>query len=408
MGIKKNLLYLLLLISSLVKAQQKTTEDVYISRLATLKSPIDLTYNSTVKKYIDAYLDNPEKTREIIGLSKVYFPMIERALRSKNIPLDMKYLAVAVSDLEPTAQNAAGATGMWMMMYNVSRMYKLKVNSFIDERKDPEKSSAAASSHFRDLNSIYKQWPLVIAAYGCSPVMLNKCIRMSGNSMYFWDIYPYIPEASKDLYPKFIAAVYILNFYREHGIKPVFPELYTETDSVRVNKWLSFQQISVTIDIPLDQLRKLNPVFKKDIIPYSLDGYWIHLPQSKGKQFDLLKDSVYSPLPRPSEFSPIAIQQMPSDSVGQTSEKSPEKEEKTSTFNKKKLVYAVKKGEVLPDIADWFDVSSKEIKSWNKLKSDKLKPGQKLTIWVKSSKTGYYKRISTMTSKQKKQLKNKD
>ncbi len=409
MKLKSFLLSLIICFVLVSFAQQKGTEEQYINRLSTLKSPIDLTYNPVVKKYIDAYLDNPEKTREIIGLSKFYFPMIERALRSKNIPLDMKYLAVAVSELEPSAINPAGATGIWMMMYNVSKMYKLKVNSFVDERKDPNKSSAAASSHFRDLNSIYKQWPLSIAAYGCSPVMLNKCIRMAGNSLYFWDVYPFIPEASKDLYPKFIAAVYILNFYREHGIKPVFPDLYIETDSVLVNKWLSFQQISTTIDIPIDQLRKLNPIFKKDIIPYNLDGYWLRLPKNKGKQFDLLKDSVYNPLPKPTEFAPVAIQQAPSDSSKPTEIKN-EKElkQQDKTFDKKRISYTLKKGDVINDIADWFDVNTKEIKSWNKLKSEKLKTGQRLIIWVTSSKTGYYKRINTMSSKQKKKLKKKD
>ena len=406
----KSFLLSLIICSVLVSfAQQKGTEEQYISRLSTLKSPIDLTYNPVVKKYIDAYLDNPEKTREIIGLSKFYFPLIERALRSKNIPLDMKYLAVAVSELEPSATNPAGATGVWMMMYNVSKMYKLKVNSFVDERKDPNKSSSASASHFRDLNSIYKQWPLSIAAYGCSPVMLNKCIRMAGNSLYFWDVYPFIPEASKDLYPKFIAAVYILNFYREHGIKPVYPDLYIETDSVLVNKWLSFQQISTTIDIPIDQLRKLNPVFKKDIIPYNLDGYWVRLPKNKGRQFDLLKDSVYNPLPKPTEFAPVAIQQAPSDS-SVTTEIKTEKEfkQQDKIFDKKRISYTIKKGDIINDVADWFDVNTKEIKSWNKLKSEKLKMGQKLVIWVASSKTGYYKRINTLSSKQKKKLKKKD
>lgn len=393
-------------------SQTKGTEELYISRLSTLKSQVDITYHPAVKKYIDAYLDNPERTRELIGLSKYYFPMIERSLRSKNIPLDLKYLAVAVSELNPEAQNASGSSGIWLMAYNVSKMYKLKVNSFVDERKDPAKSSLAAASHFRDLYSIYKQWPLSIAAYGCSPVMLNKCIRMAGNSMYFADLYPYIPHESSDLYPRYIAAVYIMNFYREHGIKPVFSDLYVETDSVLVNKWLSFQQISSTIDIPVEQLRTLNPVFKKDIIPYNLDGYWIKLPKNKGKQFDLLKDSVYNPLPRPTEFTPVAIQKEPGDSImpaatDQTNEKDkmsvPEKR-----FDKKKILYQVKKGDVMGDVADLFDVTPREIKSWNKLKSEKLKRGQKLILWVSAGKTGYYKRINSMNFKQKKKLKNKD
>lgn len=395
---------------------QTGNEQLYIQRLASLKSPVDLTYHPEVKKYIDAYLENPEKTREIIGLSKIYFPMIEKQLRAKNIPIDIKYLAVALSELDPSVQNASGASGIWMMAYNVSKMYKLKVNSFVDERRDPGGSSAVAAAHFKDLYSIYRQWPLVIASYACSPVMLNKCIRMASNSMYFWDLYPYIPEATRDVYPRFVAAAYILNFYREHNINPVYPNLYAETDSALVNKWLSFQQISSTLDIPVEQLRKLNPVFKKDVIPYNLKGYLIRLPKTKGKMFELLKDSVYKPLQSPAEFSPVAIQKTPVDTSsaktsGPTSASKatkPEPQENAEKkFDKKRVYYTVKKGDVLGNIADWFDVTPAEIRSWNKLKSDKLLSGKKLEIWVKSSKTGYYKRINTMTPAQKKKLKHK-
>ncbi len=406
-----SLLYLLLPLSGYCQIKAGS-EEIYQARLAALKSPVDLSYHPEVKKHIDAYLENPEKTREIIGMSKVYFPMIEKALKQKNLPIDLKYLAVSLSGLDPLTQNPYGATGVWMMMYNVSKMYKLKVNSFVDERKDIRKSTATAVTHFKDLYSIYRQWPLVIASYACSPVMLNKCIRMAENSLYFWEIYPYIPENTREVYPRFVAAAYILNYYKEHGIRPIYPELYTENDSVLVNKWLSFQQISATIDIPLEQLRKLNPVFKKDIIPYNVDGYWIYLPKTKGKLFELLKDSVYNPLPKPTEFAPTIIQQAPADSTSvqdaTTATTQPIAEKETLKFDKKRVSYTVKKGDMLSDVADWFDVTPKEIKSWNKLKSDKLKRGQKLTIWVKASKTGYYKRINGMSATQKRKLKRKD
>lgn len=406
---------LLCVLLTLVATAQNKQEELYAQRLLTLKSPLDFTYNAEVKKYIEQYLENPEKTRALIGLSKVYFPMIEKALRSKNVPIDLKYLAVTVSELNPLAENAYGASGQWMMMYTVSKMYKLKVNSFIDERKDPVKAATAAATHFKDLHSIYKQWPLAIAAYGCSPVMLNKCIRMAGNSLYFWDVYPFIPENSRGLYPKVIATAYILNFYREHGIKPITPELYSETDSVLVNKWLSFQQISATIDIPLEQLRKLNPTFKKDVIPYTLEGYWIHLPKAKGKQFEMLKDSVYSPQPKVAEFTPTVIQKAPLDTADKTSGKTGgiakgnEETTKTSTKVKRaKVFYTVKKGDNLAAIADWFDVTPEEVKEWNKLKGTTVPKGKKLQLFVDKNKTGYYKRINAMSVAQKKKLRNKD
>jgi membrane-bound lytic murein transglycosylase D len=386
-------------------------DELYAQRIASIKSQLDLTYNAEVKKYIDQYLENPEKTREMITQSKTWFPAIERSLRAKNVPTDLKYLAVAVSELNPLAANTYGASGQWMMMYTVSKMYKLKVNSFIDERNDPVKSAGAAASHFKDLHSIYKQWPLAIAAYGCSPVMLNKCIRMANNSLYFWDVYPYIPENSRGLYPKVIATVYIFNFYKEHGIKQAANPVVADNDSVLVNKWLSFQQISATLDIPLEQMRKLNPTFKKDVIPYNPEGYWIFLPKTKGKQFDLLKDSVYSPLPKMQEFTPVAIQKAPTDSTTAgtptaTTEK-PETETKPH-IKRAKVMYTVKKGDNLADIADLFDADIDDVKKWNKLKGTKINSGKQLQLFVDKTKTGYYKRINKMTPAQKKKLRNKD
>ncbi|MFI5220909.1 MAG: LysM peptidoglycan-binding domain-containing protein [Bacteroidia bacterium] len=387
-----------------LRAQQKAPDELYSSRLASLHSQVELLYNPAVRKYIDEYLDHPEKIKNLVSQGKIYFPVIDRSFKNKNIPLEFKYLAIAVSELNPEIQNPSGSSGLWMMGYNVSKMYKLKVNSFVDERKDPFKSSQAAASHFKDLFSIYKHWSLVIASYGCSPVMLNKCIRMAGNSMYFWDIYPYIPEPTKDLYPKFIAAVYIMNFYREHGIKPITPESALETDSVLVNRWLSFQQISSAIGVPVEQLRKLNPIFRKDIIPFNMDGYWIQLPNNKAKIFLLLKDSLFVAQPKPIDFSPVAIQKEITDSnaVGVKNNNSKEVQPK---FEKKKITYTVKKGETISKISDWFDVAEFEIRSWNKLKTMNLHPGQKLIIWVNASKTGYYNRINSMNRTQKKKLK---
>lgn len=387
-------------------------DDLYQSRLASLKTSVELIYRTETKRYIDAYLDNPEKTRHIIAQSKIYFPLIERTLRNKNIPVDLKYMAVALSELEPAAQNQYGATGLWMMMYNVSKMYKAKVNSFVDERRDPYKASVVAATHFKDLYSIYHQWPLVIAAYASSPVMLNKCIRMANNSLYFWDVYPYLPESTRDVYPQYIAAVYIMNFYREHGIKPVIAEPPAAKDSVLVNKWLSFQQISATLDIPLSVLRGLNPVFKKDIIPYNIDGYKIYLPSGKAGAFEQLKDSIYSPLPKSGEFVPVAIQKESTDSASVETKKSVESKPKseqvqTKSTGKQRIYYTIKRGDVLGDIAIWFDATPQQIRSWNKLKSSKIIAGQKLAIWVPESKTGYYKRINTMSAAEKNKLKHK-
>jgi membrane-bound lytic murein transglycosylase D len=292
------------------------------------------------------------------------------------------------------------------MAYPVSKMYKLKVNTYIDERRDPVKASLMAAQHFKDLYSIYKSWPLVIASYGCSPVTLNKCIHMSGNSLYFWDIYPHMPSFCKDLYPKVVATAYILNFYKEHGISTSEPKFEQESDSFQVNKWLSFQQISSVTGAPLTELRELNPVFRKDIIPFNAEGYVVRIPRSKYKNIAYLKDSVYRPINQADllQADPIAkLKDEIVDSITNTNKTTQPKE-----FTKKKVTYTVKKGETLALVADYFDVSPAQIKSWNKLKSTKLKYGQKLVIWVEGNKLGYYKKINTMSAAQKKKIKNKD
>jgi membrane-bound lytic murein transglycosylase D len=198
----------------------------------------------------------------------------------------------------------------------------------------------------------------------------------------------------------------------------VNPDLLTESDSVLVTNWLSFQQISQTLDIPLADLRALNPQFRKDVIPFNPEGYYIRLPKDKSKMFGLLRDSVYRPV-NPSEIPPLTVMQVPAPDTGMAetpastevqSSTTPTKKqiEATPKFDKKRLHYVVKKGDKLNDIADWFDVTPFEIKSWNKLGANSIKSGQKLVIWVKSNKTGYYKNINAMSPKQKKKLKSKD
>jgi membrane-bound lytic murein transglycosylase D len=399
-------------------------DQVYAQRLAALRSQTELIYNPEVKKHIEFYIQNPAKTRDLIALSKYYFPILEKHLRAKGLPTDLKYLAVSSSELNPTFSNANGASGIWTMSYTVSKMYKLKVNTYVDERRDINKSSAVFAQHFKDLYSIYKQWPLVIGAYGCSPISMNKSIRMAGNSLYYWDIFNYLPTNCRDLYPQFVAATYILNYYKEHGIKTTAPDLVYESDSVLVNKWLSLTQIANTLSIDLDELRKLNPMFKKDVIPMSADGYYIKIPKNKSKLFYLLNDSVYKPIN--TDVAPIIIQkEEPQDHTSVVTENvqdvvTPNNKNTNSKKDKieiepepksqklAKVFYVVKRGDVLSDIADWFDCSNADIKHWNKLKSNNVQKGKKLTIFVAANKTGYYKRINKMTTKLKKKLKRKD
>ena len=311
------------------------SNDTYRERIASIKSPIELLYRDEVKTYIDNYLNNPEATKQMLMKGRKYFPIMEKALRQKGVPTDLKYVAAAASNLDLFRNGTNGETGLWMMMYNVSKMYKGKVNTYVDERREPTKSSQMAAAHFKDLNAIYFQWPLSITAYAVSPYTLNKAIRRASNSLFFWDVYEYLPEQARDLYPRFIATVYIFNFYKEHNILiPSQGESPIPTDSVLVNKWLSFEQISTTISLPIEQLRTLNPIFKKDIIPYTAEGYWIYIPENKIVLFDALKDTVYNPNPTPENFVPVAINKDSSDTISQKPTKPA-----PPVFNKKNFLF---------------------------------------------------------------------
>ncbi len=382
------------------------SDELLQSRITSMNSSIELTWHPSVKPFIEEYLNNPEKVQELVGRSKYYFSLLEKSLRAKGLPTGLKYLAATASALDPSAVASNGASGIWMMTFAVSKMYKLKVNTYIDERREPSKSSLVAAQHFKDLYSIYKSWPLVIASYGCSPVTLNKCIRISGNSLYFWDIYPHMPTFCKDLYPKVVATAYILNYYKEHGILTAEPNFEVETDSLLINKWLSFDQISAVTGTTINELRELNPIYRKDIIPFNAEGYIVKVPSSKSKNIAFLKDSVYRLINVADlQADPVLnLKEVGSDSIkGKGTLSITEKK-----FSKKKLVYKVKKGDNIGDLADCFDITPKEIKSWNKLKGNNLKFGQNLIIWVEGTKLGYYKKINTMTQAQKKKIRAKD
>jgi len=404
------ILYTLLLIVKLQAKQTTTADEIYISRINSLKLEFGASYNETVKKHIDEYVANPEQVKQLIIKSKQLFPLIEKQLRIKNAPIDLKYLAATASGLDASAVNAGGASGVWMMAYQLSKMYKLKVTTYIDERRDIVKSTNVAAQHFKDLFSIYKSWQLSIAAYGCSPVMLNKCIRMANNSLYFWDIYPSMPTFCRDLLPKTIATAYILNYYKEHGIKlKETHEVYTEnTDTVLVNKWLSFQQIANTLAISVDDLRALNPVFKKDVIPYTIEGYYIRIPKGKAKDFVFLKDSTYRPEPLVTDFQPVEIQKDNTRSNTEAVAPDAEAVKKAKPVNKTTVTYKVKRGDSLSDVADWFDTTVDDIKKQNKIKGNRLNAGVTLKIKVSANKAAYYRRINKMNRMQKKRLGKKD
>ncbi|MDD4756123.1 MAG: lytic transglycosylase domain-containing protein, partial [Prolixibacteraceae bacterium] len=257
-------------------------DSVYISRLQEVQQIIPLSYNKLVKNYIRMYTEKKRNLVEMmLGLSAYYFPVFEEALDKNEMPLELKYLPVIESALNPKARSRAGANGLWQFMYQTGRQYNLEITSFVDERSDPLKSTEAAVRYLRQLYDIYGDWHLAIAAYNCGPGNVNRAVSRAGNKVDYWAIYYYLPRETREFVPAFIAASYVMNYYKEHNLVPLLPDVPFITDTVMVNKYLHFDQVAASLNIEKEQLRSLNPMYRRDIIPAKTDKFYpLILPES--------------------------------------------------------------------------------------------------------------------------------
>jgi membrane-bound lytic murein transglycosylase D len=350
-----------------------TSEDLR-NRLKKIASPISLDYNEQVKAYIDLYaVRKRELTATIIGLSQLYFPLFEQMLDQQGLPLEFKYLAVIESALNPLAVSKCGATGLWQFMYETGRQYKLDINSYVDERKDPHASTMAACQYFKNMYSIYHDWLLVIAAYNCGPGNVNRAIARSGGKKSFWEISKYLPQETRGYVPAFIAVNYVLHYSNEHNITPVQPAMsFFEVDTVLINHTLSFDQISSFIDVPVPVLQYLNPSYKKNIIPYTTQAQKLRLPANKASVFAANSNLIYKKV--------IEQEMMALTPV------TPNINEANALFDfvtkETRIVHIVKRKENMIAIARMNKCSLAEIKEWNHLKNNKVHNGQKLILYA--------------------------
>ena len=269
-----------------------TAEEVQ-DRLSRMPCTINMTYNPIVKQFIDRYVVRMRKTVSVmLGTSNFYMPIFEQALESYNVPLELKYLPVIESALNPKAVSRVGATGLWQFMLATGKQYGLRVNSLVDDRKDPIRSSYAAAHFLRDLYRIFGDWTLAIAAYNCGPENVNKAIRRSGGSRDYWTIYPYLPAETRGYVPAFIAANYVMNYYCEHNICPMLTNLPEHTDTVVVNKNVSFSTLSKFCDIDINLLRELNPQYRRDLVNGLSEPSTIRMPVSAINKFVEAQDSI--------------------------------------------------------------------------------------------------------------------
>ena len=270
------------------------SDSVYIDRLSRIPSIIEMPFNEPVKKLIEAYTTRlRSKVSFMLAAGNFYMPIFEEALDAYELPLELRYLPVVESALNPKALSRRKASGLWQFILSTGKLYGLENNTLVDERRDPVKSTWAAARYLKDLYNIYKDWNLALAAYNCGPGNVNKAIRRAGGATDYWTIYHFLPRETRGYVPAFIAANYIMTYYCEHGICPMKSELPVATDTVHIHKELHLQQVAEVCEMDIEQLRSLNPQFKKDIIPGNSKTYALRLPNNYIGRFIDKQDSIY-------------------------------------------------------------------------------------------------------------------
>lgn len=338
-------------------------DSIYIDRLQRLPYVMEMPFNNLVRNFINFYANKPTQVAFMLGIGEqYYFPIFEHALEAQNIPLELKYLPVIESALNPKALSRAGARGLWQFMIGTGRFYGLEINSLVDERCDPVKSTQAAARYLKDLYDIYQDWHLVIAAYNCGPGNVNKAIKRAGGKRNYWEIYPYLPRETRSYVPIFIAANYIMNYYEEHNICPITPSIQTVTDTVMTNQRIHLKQISEVLQIPIEELRSLNPQYKHDLIPANdKKHYAVVLPLKQVNAYIDKKEEILA----------FQAEQLTSQTAVA---KIAEADLSTAT------VHRVRSGDTLSGIAKKYRVSVAQLKKWNHLNGTTIRIGQKLRI----------------------------
>ena len=271
------------------------SKEDYVDRLSRMPTIMEMAYNDVVQKFIDRYSGRLRHSISyMLGASNFYMPIFEQALETYQVPLELKFLPIIESALNPKAVSRVGATGLWQFMLGTGRQYGLQVNSLVDERRDPIKSSYAAARYLKDLYRIFGDWNLVIAAYNCGPENINKAIRRSNGEKDYWQIYPYLPKETRGYVPAFIAANYIMTYYSQHNICPMTTRLPAKTDTIMVNKNMHLEQIAAVVGINIDLLRSLNPMYRRDIVPGLSEPMPVRLPITEVGHFIDLQDSIYN------------------------------------------------------------------------------------------------------------------
>ena len=342
------------------------------------KSPFNIEYNQGLENIIKSFLRNRKKAYErLMAISEYYFPLFEDALAKQNVPLEIKYLAVVESALNPKAVSRVGATGLWQFMYQTGKQYNLNIDSYVDDRSDPLKASEAAAQYMTNMYKIFGDWDLVLASYNSGPGNVAKAIRRSGGQQNFWNIRKYLPQETQGYVPAFLATMYIYEYHKEHGIVPNRAIVkHFATDTIMIRKQMSFKQISDLLDIPVAQLQLLNPQFKMNVIPAYFDTkHFLRLPLDKIAVFTSNEDKIYAYVQHEADQREKPFSRFQQAWASRDSSDTAE-----SYMVSKTKFHKVRRGDNLSEIANRYDVTMSDIKKWNKLKTNKAPLGRNLKI----------------------------
>ena len=345
---------------------------LYEYRIAGLNrlSPVELVYNADVRKYIDLFT-GPRKGEmaRVIGMSELYFPIFDEILDRHGLPLELKYLTVIESGLNPLATSKSGAVGLWQFLLNTGRLFDLEITSLVDERCDPYKSTEAASRYLAYLYTTFHDWQLVLSSYNGGPGEVRKAIERCHGETDYWKLRPYLSDQAKNYVPAFVAAIYILNFYKEHGIVPVKPDFdYFHTDTLHIRYAVSFSQVASEIGLDIDHIRMLNPVYKRDYIPARNTYSLLVLPADKTSIYLKNEVNILGFAAPPADYNQLVAQ------AG-------------NTAGKTKIIHVVQAGEFTHKIAMMYKLPWKTSRAWNQLPGNEVKVGQRLIIWVERRKS---------------------
>lgn len=343
------------------------SDSVYIDRLSRMPVIMEMPYNDIVRKFINTYTGRlRNQVAFMLSACNFYMPIFEEALDAYNLPLELKYLPIIESALNPSAVSRAGASGLWQFMLATGKLYGLESNSLVDERRDPIKATWAAARYLRDMYDIYKDWNLVIAAYNCGPGNINKAIRRAGGKTDYWEIYNYLPRETRGYVPAFIAANYVMTYYCKHNICPMETNIPQSTDTVQVNHNLHFEQIADICHVPLEEIQSLNPQYKRNIVPGDSKPRTLRLPTEAISLFIDNQDTIYA-----HRNTELFKNRRTVASVNANSNKG----------NDKVTYYKIRNGDTLGGIASKFGITVRQLRKWNGLRNNRIQAGRRLKIY---------------------------